>query len=231
MMTRILVPIAMLVFLALPSTGLGQNCPCTPTDTHPCCMTAGVACTILSSQPTITNAGLVTSTIYGPVTCHNCPQPACCLGSTSNLTNRPCNIGVGITIEYSATATINSELSVGAKGMVEVSLGAALGVTIGTSTTLEVDCPVIAVPCSIPQGTVTVNRTSGRTAVVDHQWRTTGTWASRTAMPFTDCLSGVCPIAGNPFVAECPTTSSVGVANFGDFVCDPLVYLECIMLR
>lgn len=198
---------------------------CFPTDVNPCCWATYTTATVTSGPAYITAPGVTTSWDTPEVICNNCPQPRCCMCDPPLV--RECSAGVGITLEISATATLNGELTLSAKELVEASLGASLGVTIGTSITFSVDCPIPTPGCAIRGGKVRITRVSGKTAAVDHSWSISGIWVSLSGW---GCGAGSCPIQGGAWNATCPTTSSTATAKIESFECLALVSYPCVMI-
>lgn len=129
-----------------------------------------------------------------------------------------------MTITISATATINAELTVSAKSAVELALGSALGMTIGTSMTLSADCPIPTPGCAIKAGRVEVREVIGRKARVEHEWALAGTWRSHSWPCHT------CVIEGSLWTMTCPTAASIGEAFNGAFTCLSLTDYPCTMI-
>ena len=200
--------------LAQSSVGTGPPSPtatppasCFPSDIDACCWATYTAAAVTGTGPAyIVDPG--TTSIWSTpwVVCDNCRQPNCSQ-CDAGFPIRVCNAGVGLTVSSSATATLNAGLSVGITPQVKLSLGGALGISIGASVTLSADCPIPTTPCEILKSRVKITTVAGRKAAVDHNWHINGIWVTSYS-----CGPGGCPIQGNPWQADCPTTSSIGTA-------------------
>jgi len=181
------------------------GCDCSPpTDVDPCCDAGAgnsLACWRMDMGPTITLGGIFMP-LESEGTCDTCPPDGCCpLPGPLTCTNF-----VSASFTQSASATISGNIEAGIPG-ITAKLGAALGVQVGTTTTVSQECSVTVSGCKEQTGKAKLNVWKGKTAKIDHEWRLEGVWGT-----VGDCDS-TCPIAGSVWFKPCGTGMSTGIAD------------------
>lgn len=130
--------------------------------------------------------------------CDGCPE-------NPPLVTLHCDVGGQIAFTQTATASINSQITVGVPGL-EAQLGATLGLAIGTTMTVSVNCSADAPPCVEADLRASLSTINGRTASIRHRWWVSGVW-------FDDVDGADCEFVGHPYSAYCGEGYSTGVAN------------------
>ena len=203
-------------------TGIGTlpvpiaECSCTlPHDKDFCCDASQVWCRRVDSPPIITVAG--TAITVGET--RICTNSAGCPDNppSGDLT---CNLGTSLARTTSATATIDSNITVGIPE-IKASLGSALGVPIGPSITISPSCSYPTPPCMVATIQGTLVGTVGIKAEITHQWTTGGTWANK----YSWCT---CSINSSPWQQPCGSGISTGTADlWADGTCSLLSETDC----
>lgn len=149
---------------------------------------------VLTSEgtPSVLNAHLVCSN------CDGCPE-------NPPLVTLHCDVGGQIAFTQTATASINSLITVGVPGL-EAQLGATLGLAIGATMTVSVNCAADVPPCVEADLSASLATIIGRTARIRHRWWVSGLW-------YDDADGEECGFAGLPYSAYCGEGDSTGVAN------------------
>lgn len=219
--------ILIIMVLLLPMPAYGQvilkhrEAPPPPISCYPpgltCCTAVATDYSLEIGDAYLVSSGTTIPVHYPYFSCQNCRQPNCGLCDT-NFPPRVCDAGLGITVSTSATASIRAGLSAEIRELVEASLGAELGVTIGYSETTNVECPIPTLPCENLKARVTVNIVIGRKAAVDHNWSITGVWQSEGIL--SGCGPGTCPNQGQTWHDACQTSPSTGRAHIESFICE-----------
>ena len=143
------------------------------------------------------------------VTCPNCD------GCPDNPPpERDCGFNDSVVFTSTLGVTVSESVSVGVGepgvASVEGAFESAVGLQIGVAFQFTANCPVIAPQCSVAESNGPfVSVAFGQRWEIVHSWSVSSTWAYEFCL-FSDFS---CPISGQPWNAQCTTTSSIGIVD------------------
>ncbi len=202
---------------AVPWGECDSQCPYSvwPQDVDPCCSPSllTATCTRTDSPPIVVVPGVYTK--YPPpngieIVCENCCKfkPNDCPGNDINPDPRQCSGTTGISFTESISKNVSGAITF-AKGAVELSLEAGIGVTSGSEVTLTITCPLSTPKCKSSASFSYIRYLKGRKVKINHTWSASGAWISYYC---------TCPIAGNTWNVPASACNSATSTAIGDVI-------------